>query len=87
MRACCAVPRLSCLASRALGEALVKSGGVWVEKREQLVWSVQHVGEAGAGEQLRLHYFLAALQGERQTDDIYECMYTNIYVYLYVRII
>ena len=68
MRACCAVPRLSCLASRALGEALARSGGGWVERREQLVRSVQHVGEDGAADQLRLHYFLAALQGERQRE-------------------
>ena len=65
VRACSAIPTLSCLASRALGEALAGSKGGWVEKREQLVHAVQHVGDAESAEQLRLHFFLAALQGEK----------------------
>ena len=68
IRACCAVPKLSRLASRAFGEALAMG---WVEKREQLVHAVQHLGEGGAAEQLRLHYFLANLQGEKWNQDMY----------------
>lgn len=80
VRACCAVPTLSCLASRALAEALARSGGGWVEKREQLVRAVQHVGDAESVELLRLHYFMAALCGEKQV----MCallMYTFVYEY------